>query len=88
MNQVLGKDLTTHEAYLLLVPAIINTSLDTVYQHLIDFSTVAVTEPSSTSLEPLTVKPWAGCTMSPVQRSPTTAGWMSCTGTFWASTLV
>jgi hypothetical protein len=50
MVQVLYKYLTAREEYLLLVPAIIDAGLETVCQHLTDFLTVAVTEPSSTSL--------------------------------------
>jgi hypothetical protein len=57
MPIVLGQDLTAREAYLLLVPDIIDAGLEDVCQPLIDFLTVAIVEPTATSLEPLTVKP-------------------------------
>jgi hypothetical protein len=56
----LDHDLTAREAYLLLVPAIIDAGLEAVCQPLIDFLTVAIVEPTATSLEPLTVKPCLG----------------------------
>jgi hypothetical protein len=60
MPIVLGQDLTAREAYLLLVPAIIDAGLEAVCQPLIDFLTVVIVEPTATSLEPLTVKPCLG----------------------------
>jgi hypothetical protein len=60
MPIVLGQDLTAREAYLLLVPAIIDAGLEAVCQLLIDFLTVAIVEPTATSIEPLTVKPCLG----------------------------
>jgi hypothetical protein len=60
MPIVFGQDLTAREAYLLLVSAIVDAGLEAVCQPLIDFLTVAIVEPTSTSLEPLTVKPCLG----------------------------
>jgi hypothetical protein len=42
------------------VPAIIDAGLEAVCQPLIDFLTVAIVEPTATSLDPLTVKPCLG----------------------------
>jgi hypothetical protein len=60
MPIVLGRNLTARDAYLLLVPAIIDAGLGSVFQPLIDFLTVTVVEPSATALEPLTLKPCLG----------------------------
>jgi hypothetical protein len=49
------------EAYLLLVPAILDDGLKTVCQPLIDFLTVDIMEPAATSLDTLTVKSCMGC---------------------------
>jgi hypothetical protein len=60
MPIVLGRNLTARDAYLILVPAIIDAGLESVCQPLIDFLTVTVVEPSATALEPLTLKPCLG----------------------------
>jgi hypothetical protein len=60
MPIVLGQNLTGREAYLLLVPAILDAGLEYVCQPSIDWLMVAITEPSSTNLEPVNLKQCLG----------------------------
>jgi hypothetical protein len=56
MPIVLGQNLMGREAYLLLVPDILDAGLESVYQSLIDWLTVAITDPSTTAIQPVNLK--------------------------------
>jgi hypothetical protein len=60
MPLVLGKNLTTRESYLLLVPAIMDAGMEATSQPLIDWLTVALTDPSATAPETVNLKPCLG----------------------------
>jgi hypothetical protein len=60
MPIVLWHSLTGREPYLILVPAILDAGLESVCQPLIDWLTIAVTEPSVTALEPVNLKQCLG----------------------------
>jgi hypothetical protein len=60
MPLVLEKNLTAREAYLLLVPAIVDAGMEATCQPLIDWLTVAFTDPSAMAPETVNLKPCLG----------------------------
>jgi hypothetical protein len=60
MEMVLGADLTTRQAYELIIPVLVYTGYKAICEPLVDFLTVALVKPSADNAAPLTLQPCVG----------------------------
>jgi hypothetical protein len=72
MEMVLGADLTSRQAYRLIIPALVDTGYEAIWEPLLDFLTVALVKTSAENTTPLTLQPCmgiTGCVPSPALMS-------------------
>jgi hypothetical protein len=68
MEMVLGADLTSRQAYELIIPVLVDTGYEAICEPLVDFLTVALVKLSADNASPLTLQSCvgiAGCVPSP-----------------------
>jgi hypothetical protein len=60
MEMVLGADLTTRQAYELVIPVLVDTGYEAICEPLVDFLTMALVKPSADNAAPLALQPCVG----------------------------